>query len=92
MRPTDSSFRWVGSLPILWAVTPFRIRIADPALRRDLLASLDEGNCSAVQLPDGTFEVVHRQASNQREAQLELAFFVRAWQAKHPYAAAELIG
>jgi hypothetical protein len=71
--------------------TAFRIRIADPALRPDLLASLDEGNCSAVQLADGTLEVVHRQASTHYEARLELAFFVRAWQARHPEAVAELI-
>ena len=71
---------------------PFRIRIADPSLQGDLLQSLNAGNCSAVRLPDGTFEVIHRQASTLREARLELAFFVRAWQAKHPGAAAELVG
>jgi hypothetical protein len=71
---------------------PLRIRVVPPALRRELLESLDKGNCSAVPLPDGTFEVVHRQASTDREARLELAFFVRAWQAKYPFAATELIG
>lgn len=70
----------------------FRIRIGDPALARDLLASLDEGNCSVVLLPDGTFEVVHRQAGSRREAQLELDFFVRAWQTKYPHVPAELVG
>jgi hypothetical protein len=75
------------------AVTkPFRIRITDPTLSWDLLQSLDEGDCSAVRLPDGTYEVVHRQAMNVREARLELAFFVRAWQTKHPHVVAELVG
>lgn len=72
--------------------TPFRIRITDPALGRDLVQSLDAGNCSAVQLADGSLEVVHRQAATPREALLELAFFVRAWQAKYPGVAAELVG
>ena len=70
----------------------FRIRVADSRLRGDLLASLDEGNCSAVQLPDGTFEVLHRQASDERVARIELAFFVRAWQTRHPDVAADLLG
>jgi hypothetical protein len=72
--------------------TPLRIRIADPALRRDLLRSLDEGNCSAVELSDGSFEVLHRQAATQRVARLELEFFIRTWQLKHPHVAAELVG
>jgi hypothetical protein len=72
--------------------TPFRIRITDPTLHWDLLRSLSEGDCLAVALPDGTFEVIHRHARNDREARLELSFFVRAWQTKHPHAAAELVG
>ena len=72
--------------------TTFRIRLTDSSLGYELLDSLEKGNCSAMRLPDGTLEVVHRQAGNQREARLELAFFVRAWQAKHPDATAELIG
>jgi hypothetical protein len=71
---------------------PFRIRINDPALWWDLVKSLNEGDCSAMALPDGTFEVIHRHAANDREARLELAFFVRAWQTKHPHAVAELVG
>ncbi len=72
--------------------TPLRIRIGDLRLRRDLLVSLAEGNCSAVELPDGTFEVLHRQATTDREAPIELGFFIQAWQSKHPTAVAELIG
>jgi hypothetical protein len=71
---------------------PFQIRITDPTLWWELLQSLDEGGCSAVRLSDGAYEVLHRQAANDREARLELAFFVRAWQAKHPHVAAELVG
>ena len=74
-------------------MTPlFRIRLGDPRLHRELLASLEDGNCSAVQLPDGTLEVLHRQANTPREARIELTFFVRAWQTKHPDAVAELLG
>jgi hypothetical protein len=71
---------------------PFRIRITDTTLLSDLLQSLHKGDCSAVRLPDGTYEVVHRHATNDREARLELAFFIRAWQTKHPGACAELVG
>ena len=70
----------------------FRIRITDPTLWWDLLQSLDVGDCSAVRLSDGTYEVFHRQAANDRDARLELAFFVRAWQSKHPHVVAELVG
>lgn len=71
---------------------PLRIHITDPALRTDLVRSLDESDCSAVQLADGSVEVRHRQATNEREALLELLFFVRAWQIKHPHVAADVVG
>jgi hypothetical protein len=72
--------------------TPLRIRITNPALWWDLLQSLATGGCSAVRLPDGTVEVTHHSAADDREARVELAFFVRAWQTKHPDVTAEVIG
>lgn len=71
---------------------PLRIRITDPALRSDLVQSLEEADCSAVQLPDGSVEVTHQRAANAREAHLELAFFVRAWQLKYSRVVAEFVG
>jgi hypothetical protein len=71
--------------------TPLRIRITDSALRPDLVRSLAEGNCAAVQLLDGTVEVTHREAADDREARLELAFFVGAWLMRHPNVSAELV-
>jgi hypothetical protein len=71
--------------------TPIRIRLTEPRLWWDLLQSLGEGGCSAVQLEDGTVEITHSEASDQREARLELMFFVRAWQTKYPHVAVELV-
>ena len=72
--------------------TPLRIKLQDPALRDAFIQTLAAGNCSVADLSDGTFSVVHLEARTQREARLEVAFFVGAWQTKHPHAPAELLG
>lgn len=70
---------------------PLRIRLTDPTLWWDLLQLLREGECSAVRLDERTVEVTHRRAADDREARIELAFFIRAWLAKYPHVTAEFV-
>jgi hypothetical protein len=68
-----------------------RIRISEPRLLPHLLESLRRGDCLALPLDDATCEVVHEDAETEREARIELTFFLRAWLGAHPGAQAELL-
>ena len=65
--------------------------MTDPSLWWDLLLSLTHGECSAVRLADGTIEVTWDRASDEHSARLELAFFLRAWQSRHPDVTLEVV-
>jgi hypothetical protein len=69
-----------------------RVRIRPPVLPTELEESLIRGDCIVSSLGDGTFDVVHQHAANEREAQVELQFFLRAWVRRHPEVQAELLG
>jgi hypothetical protein len=69
-----------------------RIRISEPRLLPQLLESLRRGDCLALPVDDATCEVVHEDARDEREARVELQFFVRAWAGAHPDVRAELVG
>lgn len=68
----------------------FRIQVTDPNLLDDLRQALSRANCPAVPLSDDTLLVTHPLAYDELEARVELAFFLRAWQARQPSGEVEL--
>jgi hypothetical protein len=69
-----------------------RVRISEPRLLPQLVESLNRGDCLTMRVDDATCEVVHAEASDEREARLELTFFLRAWARAYPNVRAELVG
>jgi hypothetical protein len=53
---------------------------------------LTRNGCRADQIAPNVCRIVYPRAWTAREAQLELTFFVRAWQANHPGVRAVLSG
>jgi hypothetical protein len=68
-----------------------RVRISDPQLLPQLIESLLRGECAARPVDETTCEVVHASASDDREARIELTFFLRAWAGQHADVRAELV-
>ena len=68
-----------------------RVRISEPKLLPQLIESLLRGDCAARPVDETTCEVVHGAASDEREARIELTFFLRAWVAQHANVRAELV-
>ena len=58
---------------------PLRVRLSSPALGEDLVEALVAGDCLCARTGDNTLVVLHRAASDEAEARLELGFFLRAW-------------
>jgi hypothetical protein len=69
-----------------------RIDVNDEQLLADLMAALARNGCLTNRIGPSTFRVVSPRARNAREAQVEIAFFVRAWQVRHPGVEAVLSG
>ena len=61
-----------------------RVYVNDPARLEELQAALREASCISVPIDDGTLDVTHPSALDEREALIELSFFLRAWQAGRP--------
>jgi hypothetical protein len=61
-----------------------RIDVNDEQLLDDLMAALARHGCLTNRVGPATLRVVCPRARDAREAQLEVRFFVRAWQARHP--------
>ena len=68
-----------------------RVRISEPRLLPQLVESLTRGDCVTVRVDETTCEVMHREALDEREARLELTFFLRAWAGAHADVRAELV-
>jgi hypothetical protein len=68
-----------------------RIHVADPNDLDDLRDALDHAHCPTVQSGD-TLLVKDPLAVDEAQARLELAFFLKAWQARRPTAQVELLG
>lgn len=60
-----------------------RVRLDRPDLVRDLVDALAAGDCFCARGTDDTLVVVHPTAADEREARLELGFFLRAWATAH---------
>jgi hypothetical protein len=63
---------------------PMKVEITDGNLLTELVDSLKRSGCRADPTTDSACHVVHPLASTENEALLEVAFFVRAWQLRHP--------
>jgi imidazoleglycerol phosphate synthase glutamine amidotransferase subunit HisH len=61
-----------------------------PDLLDDLVASLSRNGCSVRRLGWRSCAVEHAEATDDAEARVEVAFFVRAWQTRHRNARALL--
>jgi hypothetical protein len=62
------------------------VHVDDPECVPELLAALRRSGCRARQIGPTVCRVVHSAALDEREARVELAFFLRAWEAGHPVA------
>ncbi len=51
----------------------------------DLVASFHKSGCSARRTGPDSCAVDHHAAADEREAQIEVRFFLRAWQARHHF-------
>ena len=69
-----------------------RVRLSHPAFIADLIDSLSRGDCLPSQLTDDTCLVWHPYARDDQEARIELRFFLKAWQARHPGVAVDFVG
>ena len=68
---------------------PLRVRLSRPEIADELTDALAAGDCLCARVDEDTLLVVHRFATNDDEARIELEFFLRAWSADG--ATAELV-
>jgi hypothetical protein len=66
------------------------VQITHPGLLGDLIAGLERGGCVADAVAPAACRVDQPVVASAEEARLELAFFVRAWQGRHPGVGAEI--
>ena len=69
---------------------PITVEITDGKLLTDLIDAFRRSGCSAQRTTSSACRVVHSLASSKDEAVLEVAFFLRAWQLRHPGVGATL--
>jgi hypothetical protein len=62
----------------------FKLELSDEKLLGELMNALAGHGCLADRVAPNVCRIVYPRAWTPREAQLELRFFVRAWQANHP--------
>ena len=60
-----------------------RIRLQEPSLLDELVDALRNIGCTCERVGDDAFVVNYPAATDERERQLELNFFVRAWALRH---------
>jgi hypothetical protein len=61
-----------------------RVHLNDTSLLGLLVEDLLRGGCIPSVAEEGALDVVQPDARDAREARLELTFFLRAWQSRHP--------
>ncbi|HEY7207148.1 MAG TPA: hypothetical protein VH416_02815 [Gaiellaceae bacterium] len=61
-----------------------RVRLSDADYLPRLERSLRAAGCVPFKLDGETIHVAHPEAADPVEAEVELHFFVRAWQLEHP--------
>ena len=65
------------------AVTSLVVDLNRPDLIDDLVASLQRSGCSARRIGWRSCAVEHADATDETEARVEVAFYLRAWQTRH---------
>ena len=58
---------------------PLLVRLSRPELAAELAAALSRAECLCARVGEGAVLVLHREAEDEREARVELGFFLRAW-------------
>ena len=61
-----------------------KLELSDEKLLGELMNALARQGCLADRIAPNVCRIVYSRTWTTREAQLELRFFVRAWQANHP--------
>lgn len=61
-----------------------RLELNDEALLVEVMGALARNGCLTNLITPKECRVVYPRASDQREAWLEVGFFIRAWQVQHP--------
>jgi hypothetical protein len=61
-----------------------KLELSDEKLLGELIGVLARHGCLADRIAPNACRIVYPRAWTAREAQLELRFFVRAWQTNHP--------
>jgi hypothetical protein len=69
-----------------------KLELSDETLLEELVNALVQHGCLADRIAPNVCRIVYPRSWTAREAQLELRFFVRAWQANHPGVTAVLSG
>jgi hypothetical protein len=61
-----------------------KLELSDEELLADLMGTLARHGCLADRIGSHACRIAYPRTWTAREAQLELRFFLRAWQANHP--------
>jgi hypothetical protein len=61
-----------------------KVHLSDSSLLDVLIEDLLRGGCVPSVADDGMLDVIQPDSRDAREARLELTFFLRAWQSRHP--------
>jgi hypothetical protein len=77
-------------LPIIDPVKALTIHVNRPDLVEELVISFRRSGCTARRIGLLSCAVEHAAALDEREARVEVTFFLRAWQARHRFAHASL--
>jgi hypothetical protein len=62
----------------------FKLEVSDEELLGEVMGALALNGCLADRIAPTACRVVFPRTWNPREAELEVGFFVRAWQGHHP--------
>jgi hypothetical protein len=73
-----------GAAEILKTAMTMVVEITRGSLLPDLIDAFTRCGCLANRIAPGACRVVHPHARDRDEARLEIAFFLRAWQLRHP--------
>ena len=63
----------------------FTVEITSAAHLPSLIDAFRRNGCVAVRAAATRCRVIHTSAHDEQEARLEVAFFLRAWQLRHPH-------
>jgi hypothetical protein len=72
------------------SVKALAVHVNRPDLVEDLMKALRRRGCTVRQTSPWSCSVRHLQATDDREARVEIGFFLRAWQTRHRNAQALL--